>query len=105
MVKVFECESNKYNQDKEGTNYTAGNFAAAVDVCYRYIDSDAQCSYEFVQAVDDAMISKIIQFFKGNERQAVKDEIKTVQKSYQDLYRSNFKRLGREMSGFISENL
>lgn len=90
VVKVFECESNKYNQDKEGTDYTAGNFAAAVDVCYRYIDSDAQCSYDFVQAVDDAMISKIIQFFKGNERQAVKDEIETVQKKYKSLHRSNF---------------
>ncbi len=90
VVKVFECESNKYNQDKEGTDYTAGNFAAAVDVCYRYIDSDAQCSYDFVQAVDDAMISKIIQFFKGNERQAVKDEIKTIQNKYKSLHQSNF---------------
>lgn len=90
VVKVFECESNKYNQDKEGTDYTAGNFAAAVDVCYRYIDSDAQCSYDFVQAVDDAMISKIIQFFKGNERQAVKDEIETIRKKYKSLHQSNF---------------
>ncbi len=90
VVKVFECESSKYNQDKEGTDYTAGNFAAAVDVCYRYIDSDAQCSYDFVQAVDDAMISKIIQFFKGNERQAVKDEIETIRKKYKSLHQSNF---------------
>lgn len=90
VVKVFECESNKYNQDKEGTDYTAGNFAATVDVCYRYIDSDAQCSYDFVQAVDDAMISKIIQFFKGNERQAVKDEIETIQNKYKSLHQSNF---------------
>ena len=90
VVKVFECESNKYNQDKEGTDYTAGNFAAAVDVCYRYIDSDAQCSYDFVQAVDDAMISKIIQFFKGNERQAVKDEIETIRKKYKSQHQSNF---------------
>lgn len=90
VVKVFECESNKYNQDKEGTDYTAGNFAAAVEVCYRYIDSDAQCSYDFVQAVDDAMISKIIQFFKGNERQAVKDEIETIRKKYKSLHQSNF---------------
>lgn len=80
----------------------AGAYLAAIDFSYHAKDNDCDEAYEFVDIVDTATISKLLQAFGASDASTTKKAIRDIQSAYKNGYENNVK--GSSWIGFLEED-
>ena len=85
LQETYKKEESDFIDAKDP--YTAENFLAIVDVLFRYIDEDCKSAKSFVQTVDDALLTKIINVFHCSTHEALLGQIDNIKTNQEKNYK------------------
>lgn len=84
LQEAYDSQGGVFEKDRSKGN--AETYLAAIDMNYRYLDEDCSAAYKFVEAVDGALLNKLLSLFGKKEHQEVKRKIEDMRKGYQNEF-------------------